>query len=224
MTISNHVHRSTAYVKPINERGRAWKIDPISNQFRFVIRMAYVCHERQVPYVLTWGLANDVMAATIQVSGENIPMPKPLPKAPKLKVVADWKPSIWEAVYRLDAYHDVNLKRRCPGFVIEHSCGLSLVHPSESDELGGDDADIRQNWRVTQTGSGLGFGLTLNFKRATDALLLAASFPVDWTQEVSVLKSNRDFHQAGNVVIAAYGKAYEKASAKRRLAELEQAA
>jgi hypothetical protein len=99
-----------------------------------------------------------------------------------------------------------------------------LVHPSESDELGGDDADIRQNWRVTQTGSGLGFGLTLNFKGATDALLLAASFPVDWTQEVSVLKSNRDFHRAGNVVIAAYGKAYEKESAKRRLSEVERAA
>jgi hypothetical protein len=76
--------------------------------------------------------------------------------------------SVFDAVYRLDAYHDANLKRRCPGFVIEHSCGLSLVHPSDSDELGGDDSDIRQNWRITHTGSGLGFGLTLNFKRATD--------------------------------------------------------
>jgi hypothetical protein len=223
MNASILTHRSMAYVRPINERGRAWKPDPITSQFRFVVRMAFACYERGVPYVLTWGLADGVMSATITAAGD-IPTPKPLPKAPKLKVVANWKPSIWEAVYRLEAYHDANLKRRCPGFVIEHSCGLSLVHPSESDELGGDDADIRQNWRVTQTGSGLGFGLTLNFKRATDALLLAASFPVDWTQEVSVLKSNRDFHQAGNVVIAAYGKAYDKESAKRRLAELEQAA
>jgi hypothetical protein len=223
MTHATHVHRSTAYVKPINQRGRAWKPDPISNQFRFIMRMAYACRERGVPYVLTWGLADGVMSATILATG-NIPTPKPLPKAPRLKVVADWKPSIWEAVYRLDAYHDVNLKRRCPGFVLEHSCGLALVHPSDCDELGADNADIRQNWRVTQTGSGLGFGLTLNFKRATDALLLAASFPVDWTQEVSVLKSNRDFHRAGNVVIAAYGRAHEKESAKRRLAELEQAA
>ena len=59
--------------------------------------------------------------------------------------------------------------------MIDHSSGLSLVHPSESGELGGDDADIRQNWRITHTASGLGFGPTLNFKRATDALLLAAS-------------------------------------------------
>jgi hypothetical protein len=220
---TTHVHRSTAYIKPINERGRTWKPDPISNQFRFVIRMAYACHERHVPYVLTWNHADGVMSATILATG-NIPTPKPLPKAPKLKIVGDWKPAIWEAVYRLDAYHDANQKRRCPGFVIEHSCGLSLVHPSESDELGGDDSDIRQNWRVTQTGSALGFGLTLNFKRATDALLLAASFAVDWTQELSALKGNREFHRAGNVVIAAYGRAHEKESAKRRLAELEQAA
>ena len=223
MSASVRTHRSMAYVRPINERGKAWKPDPITSQFRFVIRMAFACHERQVPYVLTWGLADGVMSATILATGD-IPMPKPLPKAPRLKVVADWKPSIWDAAYRLDGYHDASLKRRCPGFVIEHSCGLSLVHPSESDELGGDDSDIRQNWRVTQTASGLGFGLTLNFKRATDALLLAASFPVDWTQEVSVLKGNRDFHHAGNVVIAAYGRAHEKESAKRRLAELEQAA
>ena len=223
MTSATQSHRSTAYVKPINERGRPWKPDPITNQFRFVVRMAFACHERGVPYVLTWGLANGVMAATIEATGA-IPMPKPLPKAPRLRVVADCKPSIWEAAYRLDAYHDASLKRRCPGFVIEHSCGLSLVHPSDSDELGGDDTDIRQNWLVTHAGSGLGFGLTLNFKRATDALLLAASFPVDWTQEVSVLKGNRDFHHAGNVVIAAYGRAFEKESAKRRLAELEQAA
>jgi hypothetical protein len=150
MTTSLHVHRATAYIKPINERGRTWKPDPITNQFRFVIRMAQACHERQVPYILTWKHADGVMSATILATG-NIPTPKPLPKAPKLKIVANWKPSIWEAVYRLDAHHDANLERRCPGFVIEHSCGLSLVHPSESDGLGGGDADIRQNWRVTQT-------------------------------------------------------------------------
>jgi hypothetical protein len=126
MNASIRSHRSTAYVKPINQRGRAWKPDPITNQFRFIVRMAYACHERDVPYVLTWGLVDSVMSATIQVSGD-IPMPKPLPKAPKLKVVADWKPSIWESVYRLDAYHDANLKRRCPGFVIEHSCGLTAL-------------------------------------------------------------------------------------------------
>ena len=46
-----------------------------------------------MPYVLTWGLSDGLMSATIQISGENIPIPKPLPKAPRLKVIADWKPS-----------------------------------------------------------------------------------------------------------------------------------
>jgi hypothetical protein len=213
-------HRSTAFVKPIDQRGRAWKPDPITNPFRFIVRMAYACHESGVPYVLTWGLANGIMSATIQVSGQNIPLPKPLPKASKLKIVAQWKPSIWDAAYRLDGYHDVNLKRRCPGFVIEHSCGLSLVHPSEFDELGANDSDIRQNWRITHTGSGLGFGLTLSFKRATDALLLAASFPVDWTQEAETLKLNPDFRKAGYTVQAEYSKGFDKDSAIRKLAEL----
>jgi hypothetical protein len=223
MSTSIHSHRSTAYVKPIDQRGRAWKPDSITNQFRFVVRMAYACHERDVPYVLTWGLADGIMSATISASG-NIPMPKPLPKPPKLKIVPDWKPSIWDAAYRLDAYHDANLKRRCPGLVIEHSCGLSLVHPSDSDELGGDDTDIRQNWRITHTASGLGFGLTLNFKRATDALLLAASFPVDWTMDADALKLDPEFRKAGYTVQAEYSKGFDKDSAIRRLAELDSAA
>ena len=223
MSTSIHTHRSTAYVKAINQRGRAWKPDPITNQFRFIVRMAYACHERNVPYVLTWGLADGVMSATISASGA-IPTPKPLAKAPKLKPITNWKPSIWDAAYRLDAYHDASLKRRCPGFVISHSCGLSLVHPSESDELGGDDADIRQNWRVTHNGSGLGFGLTLNFKRAVDALTLAASFPVDWTQDAETLKLNPEFRKAGYTVQAEYSKGFDKDSAIRRLAEMELAA
>jgi hypothetical protein len=224
MNTSIRTHRSTAYVKSINQRGRTWKPEPITNQFRFIVRMAVACAERNVPYVLTWGLADGVMAATIHVSGDQIPTPKPLPKAPKLKAVADWKPSIWDAAYRLDAYHDANLKRRCPGFVIEHSCGLSLVHPSESDELGGDDSDIRQNWRVTHTASGLGFGLTLNFKRATDPLVLAASFPVDWTMDADTLKLNPEFRKAGYTVQAEYSKGFDKDSAIRRLAEMDRAA
>jgi len=39
MNPSIHTRRSTAYVKPINERGRAWKPEPITPQFRFVIRL-----------------------------------------------------------------------------------------------------------------------------------------------------------------------------------------
>ena len=224
MSTSVHTHSSTAFVKPINQRGHAWKPDPISAQFRFVVHMAVACHDRDVPYVLTWGLADGVMAATIQVSGDNIPMPKPLPKQPKLKPVQAWKPSVFEAEYRLDAYHDANLRRRCPGFVIEHSCGLSLVHPSDSDELGGNDSDIRQNWRITHTASGLGFGLMLNFKRSVNALLLAGSFPVDWTMDAESIKTNLECRRAGNTVLATFGTGYDRDSAKRRLEDLERAA
>ena len=102
------------------------------------------------------------------------------------------------------------------------------MHPSESGELGvaeyGGDEDIRQNWLVTHSASGLGFGLTLTFKRAVDALLLAATFAVDWTQDVETLKGNPEFRRAGYSVQAAYSTGYEKDSAKRRLAELERAA
>jgi hypothetical protein len=220
-------HRATAYVKPIAERGRRWKPDPITAQFRFVVRMAVACHEQRVPYDLSWAVEGRRMHATITAAG-NIPTPKALPKPPKLKPVSDWKPAIWDAVYRLEAYYDGALNRKRPGFVIEHSCGLSLVHPSESGELGvkehGADEDIRQKWFVTHTASGRGFGLTLNFKRATDALLLAATFAVDWTLGADVLKLNTEFRRAGNMVIAAYGTSLDKDSAKRKLAELERAA
>ena len=223
-----HTHRSTAYVKPIDQRGRAWKPDPITNQFRSIVRMAYACHDRDIPCVLTWGLADGVMSATITVAGDNIPMPKPLPKVPKPKPITNWKPSIWEAGYRLDAYHDPNLKRMRPGFVIPHSSGLSLVHPSDSGELGvteyGDNEDIRQNWFIVHTASGLGFGLTLSFKRGVDALSLATSFGVDWTMSADSIKSNPEARRAGNSVIAAYGSGYDRDSAKRRLEDLERAA
>src|SRR3984885_13897733 len=220
-------HRSSAYIKAIDDRGRAWKPDPITNQFRFIVRMAYACHERNVPYDLAWERHESVMRATITATG-TIPMPKPLPKAPKLKIVSDWKPAIWDAVYRLEAYHDGALNRMRPGFVIAHSCGLSLVHPSESGELGvnehGGDEDIRQNWLVTHTASGKGFGLTLSFKRATEALLLAAYAAADWTQDVATLATNPEFRRAGYSVQAAFSSGFEKDSAKRRLAELERAA
>jgi hypothetical protein len=220
-------HRSTAYVKSSQARHHWRKPEPITNQFRFIVRMAYACHERQVPYDLTWNLVDGVMRATIAATG-NIPMPQPLPKAPKLKIVANWKPAIWDAVYRLEAYHDGTLNRMRPGFVIAHSCGLSLVHPCESGELvvteyGGDE-DIRQNWLITHAASGKGFGLTLNFKRATDALLLAASFAVDWRQDADALKGNPEFRRAGYSVQAAFSTGFEEDSAKRRLAELERAA
>ena len=66
--------------------------------------------------------------------------------------------------------------------------------------------------------------LTLNFKRATDALLLAATFAVDWAQNTEALGSNPEFRRAGYTVQAAFSGGFEKDSAKRRLAELERAA
>lgn len=215
MTTRNH--RSTAYVHAIADRGQGWKPDPISSQFRFIVRMAAACHACGVPYDVEWAHEYFTrMRVTITAAGA-IPTPKPLPKPPRLKLVSTWKPAIWDAEYRLDAYHDGPLNRMRPGFVIAHSCGLSLVHPSESDELGGADEDIRHNWLVTHTASGRGFGLSLNFKRAADALLLAASFPVDWTQDVAVLATIPDFRRAGHTVIAAYGSRPERDAAKRSL-------
>jgi len=192
------------------------------------VRLAVACHERKVPYDFMWSPQGSTMCATITATGK-IPTAKPLPKAQRLKLVSEWKPAIWDAVYSLEAYYDANRKRRCPGFVIVHSCGLSPAHPSESGELGvsehGENVDIRQNWLLTHSGSGLGFGLTLNFRRATNVLLLrAASFAVDWTQPADTLKSNPEFRRAGYSVQAAFGNSSDKDNAKRRLAELERAA
>jgi hypothetical protein len=227
MSTSIRSHRSKAFVKPINQRGRAWKPDPITNQFRFVIRMAVACNEHNVPYVLVWGITDGIMSATITASG-NIPMPKPLPKPPKPKPVQHWKPSIVDAVYQLDAYHDSSRKKSAPGFIVEHSSGLSLVHPSDSGELGvtayGDNEDIREKWFIIHTRSGLGFGITTNFRRAINALLLAVSCPVDWTQDVDALKANPEFRKAGYSVQAEYARGFDKDSAHRRLEELERAA
>ena len=222
-------HRSTAYVKSVNDR--VWNrgtFKPITSQFRFIIRMAHACHVNGVPYDVQWTRAESgAIAATITASG-NIPMPKALPKPPKPKRVSDWKPAIWDAEYRLDAYGDPKQPdKKRPGFVIEHSCGLSLVHPSDTGELGvGEygDEDIRQTWFVIHAASGKGFGLTLSLKRATEALLLAASFPVDWTQAVEILSNNCDFRRAGYSVQAAFSSGYDRDSAKRKLAELERAA
>jgi hypothetical protein len=219
-------HRSTAIVKSSQARHDWRKPEPITPQFRFVVRMAYACHERGIDYDLTWGQDGPTMAATITASG-NIPTPKPLPKPPKIRPVATWKPAIWDAEYRLDAYDDAKLGPR-PGFVIAHSCGLSLVHPNDSGELGvtasGADEDIRQNWLIAHAASGRGFGLTLNFKRAADALMLAASQAVDWTVSPDVIAASAEHRLAGNTVIAAYGSGGDKDAAKRKLADLERAA
>jgi len=86
------------------------------------------------------------------------------------------------------------------------------------------DEDIRDRWFIIHTCTELGFGLSLGFNRATSALLLASSCPVDWTQDVEGLKTNPEFRKAGHTVQAEYSKGFDKDSAIRRLAELERAA
>jgi hypothetical protein len=212
MSTSVHTHRSTATIKPIAQRGRTWKPDPITPQFRFVIRMAFACAERDVPYVLTWGLADGIMSATITATG-NIPMPKPLPKLALAKPRRDWKPRMFEAEYRLDAWE--GNKRKRPGFVIAHSSGLSLVRPSDTGEWPEEDA--RYGWRITHSASGLGFGVDLPFSKAVIALSSVAG-TCDWTLPVEQLRQQAGFSRAGLMVQANYGKGWTKERAKERLA------
>src|ERR1700722_6857276 len=57
--------------------------------------------------------------------------------------------------------------------------------------------------------SGKGFGLTLSFKRATDALLLAASFAVASTQDTAALATNPEFRRADHTMQAAFSSGFE---------------
>ena len=53
------------------------------------------------------------MRATITATGE-YPR-RSLPKPPKVKLVSDWKPSIWDGEYRLEAYQDA-IRNAVSGF------------------------------------------------------------------------------------------------------------
>ena len=219
------VHKSTAFIQPIAARHRGYggKTEPISRQFRFVIRMAYACHERGVPYNVLWARhEEDQISATILAVGA-VPTPRALPKPPAEKPLAFWKPTVFEAVYRLDAYS--NGQGKCPGFVIGHSSGLCLVHPSDSGELGmnadGQEDDIRENWRVTHRASGQGFGVTLTFKKAVEALILAASYPVDWKLDIPTLAKDPQARRANYAILARYGNPSQREHAKHNLDEIE---
>lgn len=151
--------------------------------------------------------------ATITVTADKIPVAKALPKAPALRAVADWKPKFHEAEYKLDAY-DTPTGRK-PGFVIVHSSGLSLLCPSETGEWGEganyQDADpTGKNWRVQHTASGLGFGLETTLARAAKALLLAASFDVDWKDPTAAGAMTTNGRAAGAAVLAAFGNPEQK--------------
>lgn len=217
----------------------------ITNQFRYLIRLAVACDAAGVAYNVKWhtktsphstkflpiGFGTHEAAnrawleyqprATITVTADKIPTAKALPKAPPERKIADWKPRFHEAEYKLDAYHDGNGPQ--PGFVIAHSSGLSLVCPSSTGEWGDgcnwQDADPNgKNWRVTHTISGRGFGVELTLVSAAKALMLAASFDVDWALPPFLLTgpTTRVAHTA---VRAQFGTAAQKSEiAKRRAA------
>ena len=63
-------HRSSAYVQSTAIRGRS----PITDQFRFIIRMAVACDAQRVPYTVQWDRRESAMLATITATG---PIPTP---------------------------------------------------------------------------------------------------------------------------------------------------
>ena len=206
-------HKSTAFIGALGGR------DKVTAQFRFVIRAAVAAHDANIEYDMRWwsllGTRSDDrrMAVTFEAVIPPAFSPKPLPKLTVAKPWQDWKPRMFEAEYRLEAWEGD--KRKRPGFVISHSCGLSLVRPSDIGEWPDDDA--RSGWRITHSVSGLGFGVDLPFSRAVTALLSVAG-ECDWTLPVDELRQQAGFSHAGLIVQANYGKGWTKERAKERLA------
>ena len=66
------VHRSMAIIQDFAARrhGYGGKTEPISKQFRFIVRMAYACHQRGVPYNVLWARDGDQIEATVLAVGE----------------------------------------------------------------------------------------------------------------------------------------------------------
>jgi hypothetical protein len=206
-------HKSTAFIGALGGR------DKVSAQFRFVIRAAFAAHDAGLDYEMRWwsvlGTRSDDrrMAVTFEAVIPSTFKPKALPKLALAKPRQDWKPRMFEAEYRLDAWEGD--KRKRPGFVISHSSGLSLVRPSDGGEWPDDDA--RTGWRITHSPSGQGFGVDLPFSRAVVALLSVAG-ECDWTLPVDELRQQAGFSRAGLIVQANYGKGWTKERAKERLA------
>jgi hypothetical protein len=199
-------HQSSAYIHQWDQR-TYHENGTISKQARFVLRLALACAEKQIPYQLTWDL-NGSARATIRVDGPTIPLPRQFPKYKAPKVPGDWKPSPFEAVYRLDAFTDEDGKQQ-PGFALSHSCGLSLVRPGESDsgelESGDCQETVLDRWRITHTSSGGGFGLSLPFNRAVRALLKAAASGCDWSQSSEALTADQTTRRISLQLEAEFG-------------------
>jgi hypothetical protein len=176
------------------------------------------CHKAGTPYDVLWSVRDNSTAATITAHGE-IPEAKALPKEPKLKTVETWKPTIFDASYDLESMRD-GRGNFVPGHVVYHSSGLRLVRQgsSESGELEAQDGeDVRKDWCVVHSKSGNGFGVCLPFNKAAEALLLAASFDVDWMLPIADLVKLEAAKRANNTVLAKYAKGSLRISAEHRL-------
>lgn len=222
-------HKSTTYVQAFAQRGNRWKMDPITDQVRMVIRLAVACHAAGTDYDVAWELdpigvrpSNQFRMKAVITAQGNIPMPKKLTAPAALKLVsAKWTPKSWEAEYRLDAHHIG--QKLTPAMVIPHSCGLGLVMPCETGEWGTEAGDANPNgkWRVTHLASGKGFGLELPLNKAAEAVLFAAAQPIDWNVSLEALSSTPNFRHVGLTVQAAYGAKDQRIEAEERLANLE---
>ena len=144
---------------------------------------------------------------------------KALPKTTEPRKLPHWKPRIFEAEYRLNAYVDGAGKLQ-PGFVVAHSCGLSLVLPSPDGEW--PDVDVRKGWRLTHTASGKGFGIDFTFQRGVSALLLIAD-SADWTTTVEELTRTVGARRGSALVRSKYGSGYDRDRATRELRDIDQA-
>jgi hypothetical protein len=216
-------HVSTVYVPDVNTRLRKMRSEQvISKQFRFVVRQAVACAEARVDYTLDWRIEKDRAMARFEAIGA-IPTAKKLPAPREEKPVAEWKPRLFDASYSLAAACDGNSERWIAGFAVDHSSGLRLVRPgeSESGELeSADGVDVRAGWWIVHQASGKGFGLTLNFDKARRALLAAAAKPVDWTKPLDDLAKDPEFRRAGNEVLAEFGRGGIREQAKWKLEQL----
>jgi len=226
------LHRTTVVFQPISEN-----YDPhgaTTKQARYLIRLAVACNEAFVPYEIEWGpKQNHVFSgfgATLTIRDvPYIPEAKPFPKEIKRRAV-DWKPKPFQAEYRLEAYVSTEKDevKWCPGFVIDHSSGLSLVRPSANgewnNEVEDDDRKVTDDWRVTHRESGRGFN-PVNFKRAVDILLLVAG-ELDWTLPMDELAKNpAGLKRCIDLVEANFGsERWSRNRAKERLEHAEQAA
>lgn len=179
-------HKSRVLFPTLGYKGHGRNAQPeeMPVQARFLIRLATACWQSGCKYDVNWSFTEGRMWATITAEG-NIPEAKPLPKAPKEKPVATWKPNPYDAEYRLNVGKDLKGKE-LSGFILTHSSGLALVRfgSSESGSVESNDGDgrrISEGWNLVHTASLLPIGTgPLSLQKATAALLYAASLPVDW--------------------------------------------